>query len=146
MKGKTKFGLLIGIIAAITVLSISFVAANYNQNRNENALETTLQVSRLSCGSCLATIEGELRRFDGMLGMRADLAQGLVTVSHTDEFQPQEIAETVTSAGYPARVIRTASADGSAPPATPKGYGCGGSGAGCGPNGCGLPAPPQERS
>jgi len=143
MQGKTRFGLLIGAITIVTVLSISFVAAKYNQSRNENTLETTLQVSRLSCGSCVATIEGELRRFDGMLDLRADLAQGLITVSHTDEFLPLKIAETITGAGYPAKVVRTASANGTVP-ISPNGYGC--SGSGCGSAGCNLPPPTPERS
>lgn len=142
MKGKTKFGVLIGAIAIVALLSISFVAANSDRGARANALETTLRVSRLSCGSCLATIEGELRKFDGMLGMRADLAQGLVTVSHTEGFPPQKIAETVTGAGYPAQVIDTARSGGATPPAgNSRGSGC----SGCGPSGCGLPVTPPER-
>ncbi|MDF1577913.1 MAG: heavy metal-associated domain-containing protein [Desulfobulbales bacterium] len=145
MKGKTRFGVLIGAVAIVAVLSISLVAANSNKARKENALETTLQVSRLSCGACLASIEGELRKFDGMLGMRADLAQGLVTVSHTDSFAPQQIAATVTAAGYPARVVDIAEfGDAVQPAGNSRGYGCG-SGSGCGPSGCGLPIAPPER-
>lgn len=144
MKGKTKFGILIGALTIVAVLSISIVAAKKAWDE-KNALETTLQVSRLSCGSCLATIEGELRKFNGMLGMRADLAQGLVTVSHTEAFQPQKIAEAVTGAGYPARVVNIAKADGAALPANnSSGAGCGGN-SGCGSSGCGLPFIPQGK-
>ncbi|MDT8336050.1 MAG: heavy metal-associated domain-containing protein [Desulfurivibrionaceae bacterium] len=142
MKRNTRFGVLIGAIAIVAMLSISFVAANSDKARNENALETTLQVSRLSCGSCLATIEGELRKFDGMLDMRADLGRGLVTVSHTELFPPPEIAKAVTAAGYPARVVDTAKSGGPTPPAgNSRGSGC----SGCGPAGCGLPVTPPER-
>jgi len=146
MKGKTKFGVLIGSIVIVAVLSITYAAAKYYKARNENALQTTLQVSRLSCSSCLATIEDELQKFDGMLGMRADLAQGLVTVSHTEAFPPEKIAETISGAGYPAKVIEVAQVNGSTPPVTaPTGYGCGGS-SGCGSSGCGLPYTAPEKS
>ena len=143
MQGKTKFGVIVGAIAIIAVLSISFVAAKNDKTVNKNALETTLQVSRLSCGSCLATIEGELRKFDGMLGMRADLSRGLVTVSHTDVFPPQKIVEVVTAAGYPAELV---AASGAKVPATgtPARSGCG-SGRGCGTGGCGLPVATPEK-
>ncbi|MEN8135309.1 MAG: heavy metal-associated domain-containing protein [Thermodesulfobacteriota bacterium] len=145
MQGKTKFGVIIGAIAIVAVLSISFVAAKNGKSVNEKALETTLQVSRLSCGSCLATIEGELRKFDGMLGMRADLSQGLVTVSHTEVFAPEKIAEVVTAAGYPAKLVEVADAGARVPAAGASGgYGCG-SGRGCGPGGCGLPVAPPEK-
>ncbi|MCA1766056.1 MAG: heavy-metal-associated domain-containing protein [Desulfobulbaceae bacterium] len=134
MKRNTRFGVLIGAITVVAVLSISFVAANSDKARNENALETTLQVSRLSCGSCLATIEGELRKFEGMLSMRADLGRGLVTVSHTELFPPPAIAEAVTAAGYPAQVVDTAKSGGATPSA--------GNSRG---SGCGLPVTPPER-
>ena len=145
MQGKTKFGVIIGAIAIVAVLSISFVAAKNSRAVNKDGLETTLQVSRLSCGSCLATIEGELRKFDGMLGMRADLARGLVTVSHTEAFTPEKIAEVVTAAGYPAKLVDVADSAASVPATgAVGGSGCG-SGRGCGPGGCGLPVAPSEK-
>jgi copper chaperone CopZ len=143
MKGKSKFGLIAGAAVIAALLSISFVAAKNDKVGDRNALETTLQVSRLSCGSCLATIEDELRKFDGMLGMRADLSQGLVTVSHTAAFAPQKIAEVVTAAGYPAQLVAGA---GSVGPASAGVAGGCGSGRGCGPGGCGLPVSPPEKS
>lgn len=143
MQGKTGLGVIVGAIAIVVVLSISFVAAKNDSTVEQGGLETTLQVSRLSCGSCLATIEGELRKFDGMLGMRADLARGLVTVRHTEVLAPAKIAEVVTAAGYPAELVADA---GAKVPATgvASGSGCG-SGRGCGPGGCGLPVVPPEK-
>lgn len=144
MQGKTKFGVIIGAIALVAVLSISFVSAKNDSTVNTGGLETTLQVSRLSCGSCLATIEGELRKFNGMLSMRADLSRGLVTVRHTEVFAPAKIAEVITAAGYPAELVADS---GTKVPITGAlgGSGCG-SGRGCGPGGCGLPVPVPERS
>lgn len=63
-------GVIIGVLAIVAVLSIFLVAAKNDKSVDKNAMETTLQVARLSCSSCLATIEGELRKFDGMLAMR----------------------------------------------------------------------------
>jgi copper chaperone CopZ len=140
MKGKSKLGLIAGAIVIAAVLSISFVAAKNEQVGERNGLETTLRVARLTCGACLGTIEGELRKFDGMLGMRADLSQGLVTVSHTAAFAPQKIAAVITDAGYPAQLLAEAGSVGLAPTG-----GCG-SGRGCGSGGCGLPAAAPAKS
>lgn len=143
MKGKNRFVILVGLLTIGAVLSVAFVAAKNDDGSNGKGLETTLQVSRLSCGSCLATIEGELRKFEGMLGMRADLSQGLVTVSHTEDFLPEKIAEVVTAAGYPAELVADSGVkvptDGA-----PSRSGCGG-GRGCGSGGCGLPVTLPEK-
>jgi copper chaperone CopZ len=93
----------------------------------------------------LATIEGELRKFDGMLGMRADLSRGLVTVVHTEAFTPEKIAAVVTAAGYPAELVDVADSAAKVPATGALGgSGCG-SGRGCGPGGCGLPVASSEK-
>ena len=145
MKEKAKLGMITGAIAVLVVLSISFVAAKNSgdtrPDQNQDLLETTLQVSNLSCGSCLANIEGELRQYDGMSSMNADLSRGIVVVSHTDELSPQKIAASITGIGYPARVVVSQAAGGEVPGNPNFQRGSGGCG-GCGPRGCGLPSPP----
>jgi len=143
MKEKIKFGIVAGVFAVLAILSITYVGARGVRGVND-VEETTFQVSRLSCGSCLATIEGELRRYDGMVGMRADLARGLVTVSHTEEFTPEQIAAAITGAGYPAEVADVSGQAGQAPTdsGNVQGYGCG---RGCGSRGCAFPAAPPEQ-
>jgi copper chaperone CopZ len=131
---------IIGVLAIVAVLSIFLVAAKNDKSVDKNAMETTLQVARLSCSSCLATIEGELRKFDGMLAMRSDLSRGLVTVSHTGAFTPEKIAEVVTAAGYPARLVADSGVNVPATGAS-GGSGCG---SGCGPGGCGRTFAPPE--
>ena len=141
MKDKAKLGVIIGAIAVLIVLSISFVAAKNSGNSGKDLLETTLQVSNLSCGSCLANIEGELRKYDGMAGMNADLSSGIVVISHTEELSPQKIAASVTGIGYPAKIIVSQAAGGKIPGNPSFRGGSGGCG-GCGPRGCGLPVSP----
>ncbi|MEN8142136.1 MAG: heavy metal-associated domain-containing protein [Thermodesulfobacteriota bacterium] len=141
MKDRVKLGVITGAIAVLVALSISFVAAKNSTNSGQDLLETTLQVSNLSCGSCLANIEGELRQYEGMAGMNADLSRGIVVISHTEELSPQKIAASITGIGYPAKVVVSQAAGGKIPgnPALQRGSsGCGG----CGPRGCGLPVPP----
>lgn len=141
MKEKVKLGVITGAIAVLVVLSISFVAAKNSGNSGKDLLETTLQVSNLSCGSCLANIEGELRQYEGMAGMNADLARGIVVVSHTEELSPQKIAASLSGIGYPAKVVVSQAAGGKIPGNPTFQQGSGGCG-GCGPRGCGLPVPP----
>jgi copper chaperone CopZ len=142
MKGNRKLAVVASVLALAAVISISLVAAKNSGTENrKDLLATTLEVSRLSCGSCLATIEAELRKFDGMVEMQGDLFKGQVVVGHTPELTPEKIAAVITDLGYPAKVLesRAASAAGAVfQPGTGGGAGC----QGCGPRGCALPVPP----
>jgi copper chaperone CopZ len=68
---------------------------------------TTLQVSNLSCGSCLSNIAAELRKLSGTYGMRGYLSRGYVLVDHTEDLKNQRIAAVISGLGYPARVVAT---------------------------------------
>ena len=163
MKKKTVVGVVVGALAVLVVASFSYVAARNAQPVDEYGYrpvesapqkqakavpageleETTLQVSKLSCGSCLYTIETELKKFDGMVGMKADLGSGLVLVSHTKEFPSARIASVITETGYPAQVVDAKKA-GDLLKKSGSGSGSSGCG-GCGPRGCSYPtAPPQQ--
>jgi copper chaperone CopZ len=69
---------------------------------------TSYLVSNLTCSSCLATIEAELKGLPGTIGMDADLQRGRVIVDHQPELGYERIASTITNAGYPAKVDWTA--------------------------------------
>ena len=69
---------------------------------------TSYIVSNLSCSSCLATIEAELKGLSGTIGMDANLQQGRVVVDHQPELDYEKIASAITNAGYPAKVDWTA--------------------------------------
>lgn len=69
---------------------------------------TCYLVSNLSCSSCLATIEAELKGLPGTIGMEADLQRGRVIVDHQPELDYEKIGSAITNAGYPAQVNWTA--------------------------------------
>ena len=69
---------------------------------------TSYIVSNLSCSSCLATIEAELKGLPGTIGMDANLQQGRVVVDHQPELDYEKIASAITNVGYPAKVDWTA--------------------------------------
>lgn len=66
---------------------------------------TTMQVSNLSCSSCLANIEAELQGMTGTVGMTGDLAKGIVAVDHLDTVAAADIAAAISRLGYPARIL-----------------------------------------
>ena len=68
---------------------------------------TTMQVSNLSCSSCLANIEAELQNMVGTVGMTGDVAKGLVAVEHRDTVAAADIAAAISGLGYPARIVST---------------------------------------
>ena len=93
-------------IVALSSLLVSFFLAAH-------AYAATVQrsnfiVANLSCTSCLATIEAELKGVPGALGMNADLRQGRVTVDHLASLDHEKIAATISNLGYPATMEWTA--------------------------------------
>ena len=58
-------------------------------------------VNNLSCTSCLATIEAELKGVPGALGMNADLRSGRITVDHLSSLDHDQIATIISKLGYP---------------------------------------------
>ena len=68
---------------------------------------TTLQVSNLSCTSCLANIAAELSKLSETYGMNGYLSRGIVLVDHAETLENSRIAAIVSGLGYPARVLAT---------------------------------------
>ena len=94
------------IIAALSSLILSLLLVAH-------AFAATVQrsnfiVENLSCTSCLAIIEDELKGMPGALGMNADLRQGRVTVDHLSSTNYEQIATTISKLGYPATIDWTA--------------------------------------
>ncbi|MDX1775501.1 MAG: heavy metal-associated domain-containing protein [Desulfobulbales bacterium] len=94
------------ITAVITFMLLSlFWAAHVCA---ETVQRSNYIVKNLTCTSCLATIEAELKGIAGALGMDADLRQGRVTVDHLSSLDNELIAATITRLGYPATMDWTA--------------------------------------
>ena len=68
---------------------------------------TTLQVSNLTCTSCLNNIAAELRKLSETYGMNGYLSRGIVIVDHTNGLESKRIAATISGLGYPARTLAT---------------------------------------
>jgi copper chaperone CopZ len=93
--GKAKM-----IVAAI-LLTIFFAAA-----ANADLIQrTVLRVEKMTCGYCLSQIDKKLNGFDGMVGMRANLRRGIVAVDHQPPLEGGDVADAITSLGYPASII-----------------------------------------
>jgi copper chaperone CopZ len=94
------------IIAALSTILLGLIfvlQANADTVKRSNFI-----VTNLSCTSCLANIEAELKSVPGTLGMDADLRSGRVTVDHLDSVDYEQIAARISKLGYPATVDWTA--------------------------------------
>ena len=68
---------------------------------------TTMQVSNLSCTSCLNNIAAELRTIQETYGMKSYLSRGIVIVDHANTYENDKVAAAISGLGYPARVMAT---------------------------------------
>ena len=92
------------ITVSALLVSIVLVAHAYGAS----VQRSNFAVGNLSCTSCLATIEAELKGMPGALGMEADLRQGRVTVDHLASLDNEQIAAAISNLGYPATMEWTA--------------------------------------
>ncbi|SNR69257.1 heavy metal translocating P-type ATPase [Puniceibacterium sediminis] len=68
-------------------------------------VETTIDVTEMSCASCVGRVEKALNALPGVTAAQVNLATGRATVRYVDgAVTPAEIAQTSTAAGYPATV------------------------------------------
>ena len=95
---RSQILFIIGILAMVCILvGFNSFAASLKQ--------TTLEVSNLSCGSCLSRIDDALRDHTGYSKLDADLRQGIVIVEHETSLEEQTIAKAISDIGYPAKVV-----------------------------------------
>jgi copper chaperone CopZ len=95
---RSQILIVIGVLAMVCILvGFNSFAASLKQ--------TTLNVSNLSCGSCLSRIDDALRDYTGYSKLDADLRQGIVIVEHEASLEEQTIAKTISDIGYPAKVV-----------------------------------------
>ncbi len=79
--------------------------------RGEAIQRTILKVEKLTCGYCLSKINAKMQAMDGYIGMGANLGRALVGIDHRLTLESGEIAEAITSIGYPATVVSESEID-----------------------------------
>lgn len=62
----------------------------------------TFHVPAISCGHCVATIERELKRLEGVLSVKAEEKPKNVTVQVVDDTMLPQIELALAEIGYPA--------------------------------------------
>jgi copper chaperone CopZ len=65
--------------------------------------DTTLQVSGMTCKSCVARVNRALSGLDGVREIEVELGRGMVRIRHAPELTAMQLAERVSKAGYPSR-------------------------------------------
>jgi copper chaperone CopZ len=67
--------------------------------------DTTLQVSGMTCKSCVAHVNRALSGLKGIGNVQVQLESGTVRISHAPELTAAQLADKVSGAGYPSRPI-----------------------------------------
>ncbi len=64
---------------------------------------TTITVDGMTCGHCVAAVQSEVGKLDGVTDVAVDLASGPVTVTGERTPDPEALREAVEEAGYEIR-------------------------------------------
>lgn len=64
------------------------------------ATSTTVTVTGMTCGHCVASVREEAGKIDGVTFVDVDLASGLVTIGSAAPIERGAIAAAVDEAGY----------------------------------------------
>ena len=65
---------------------------------------TTITVDGMTCGHCVAAVQSEVGKVDGVTDVAVDLTSGQVTVVSDSTPDPAALREAVEEAGYEVRV------------------------------------------
>ncbi|KFP72256.1 Copper-transporting ATPase 2, partial [Apaloderma vittatum] len=77
-----------------------------NQPSGEPAEKCFLQITGMTCASCVSTIERNLQKEDGIVSVLVALMAGKAEIKYKPEFiQPLEIAQLIQNLGFEATVI-----------------------------------------
>ncbi|MEU4636871.1 heavy-metal-associated domain-containing protein [Micromonospora chalcea] len=63
-------------------------------------MESTYQVSGMTCGHCVNSVSTELSALPGVTGVQVDLAAGRVTVTSQNPLDTDTVRAAVDEAGY----------------------------------------------
>lgn len=63
-------------------------------------METTYQVTGMTCGHCVSSVQTEVGALPGVSEVRVDLASGAVTVSSEQPLDEAAVRAAVDEAGY----------------------------------------------
>jgi copper chaperone len=67
------------------------------------SVNTTVNISGMTCGHCVASVTEELQELDGVQEVAVDLNKdgvSVATITSAAELDPKEIGEAVAEAGY----------------------------------------------
>ena len=103
VSGKNNFK-----ISCLILTALFFFCA---QSRAGESFRTVYKVRNLSCGACVGKIDTKLKDYDGYMSMLANIDLGLVVVDHRDNLTGGQIAEAITSLGYPAEEATRSESD-----------------------------------
>ncbi len=100
MKVLTKYTAALLFLVSIMLLPVS-------NGKAAETIDSVFQVKNLSCGSCLARINFNIRRYDPRAKIiTANIGKGGIIVAHSPSFMPRELlAFIISDLGYPATVI-----------------------------------------
>jgi copper chaperone CopZ len=102
MKG-IKLYASIGLAVLALVVSAWFL--NLKMTSSANAALAEFQIEKMTCGSCVGKIETALSSLDGFGSIEINLTSNRGRVTYDPEqLDSQVIAETITTAGYPAKL------------------------------------------
>lgn len=61
---------------------------------------TAYTVSGMTCGHCVASVQQEVGRIDGVTGVEVELDSGTVTVESDSTLDPAAVTAAIAEAGY----------------------------------------------
>lgn len=104
-KALKELKLYVWIGLAVALFAVAGWLLVSTSTTSANAALAEYQIDKMTCGSCVGNIESALMDVDGVSGVEVNLTSNRGRVTYDPErINSQQIAETISAAGYPARV------------------------------------------
>lgn len=76
-----------------------------SESMERNLRETLLDVQGMTCASCVSRVERTLKKVPGVVSANVNFATHQATISHESAVLPDQLAQAVDAAGYPAQPV-----------------------------------------
>ena len=67
-------------------------------------MKTSLSVNNMQCGHCVATINKELLKVNGVFGVEANIAEQTLSIDHTDDVDVAAVKTVISTLGYAPKI------------------------------------------
>ncbi len=109
MRRKTAIAVaILSIFSLVLVGGTSVVAGDKAEKKMDGAVVSTFEVSGMTCGGCSAGLRLNVKKLDGVSGVKVSHEDGMASITYDPELvTTKDIVKTIEKMGFTAKLEKT---------------------------------------